>query len=162
MKYMMDTDDVAKKLFKSFTLVAVLVKVTLDGSPADMAAWVCRTVAAGAAMITQANTGNNLYFCCFSLLLLLPLRMLLLPMILRNDKLKTSCACSQAFGLILAAGGGLNIGREGPYTHLGGMVSYQLIRNVPFFNDILKKETVLRQVRTSRERVGCTSAEQLE
>lgn len=53
----------------------------------------------------------------------------------------------QACGLILAAGGGLNIGREGPYTHLGGMVSYQLIRNVPFFHDILKKETVLRQVR---------------
>lgn len=55
---------------------------------------------------------------------------------------------TQACGLILAAGGGLNIGREGPYTHLGGMVSYQLIRNVPFFHDILKKETVLRQVCT--------------
>lgn len=52
----------------------------------------------------------------------------------------------QSAGLILAAGGGLNIGREGPYTHLGGMVSYQLIRNVPWFKDILTKESVLRQV----------------
>lgn len=47
---------------------------------------------------------------------------------------------------MLAAGGGLNIGREGPYTHMAGMVSYQLIKNVPFFHDILDKETVLRQV----------------
>lgn len=52
----------------------------------------------------------------------------------------------QSVGLILAAGGGLNIGREGPYTHLGGMVSYQLIEKVPFFRAILKQETVLRQV----------------
>lgn len=52
----------------------------------------------------------------------------------------------KAFGLMLAAGGGLNIGREGPYTHMAGMVSYQLIKNVPFFHDILTKETVLRQV----------------
>ncbi|CAM9991754.1 unnamed protein product, partial [Scytosiphon promiscuus] len=88
MKYMMDTDDVAKKLFKSFTIMAVVVK---------------------------------------------------------------------ASGLILAAGGGLNIGREGPYTHLGGMVAYQLIRNVPFFNDILKKETVLRQVLAASVAVGLSS-----
>ncbi|CAN0077494.1 unnamed protein product, partial [Hapterophycus canaliculatus] len=60
--------------------------------------------------------------------------------------LRDQLTFEQASGLILAAGGGLNIGREGPYTHLGGMVAYQLIRNVPFFNDILKKETVLRQV----------------
>lgn len=61
----------------------------------------------------------------------------------------TRCAffLMKAFGLMLAAGGGLNIGREGPYTHMAGMVSYQLINNVPFFHDILAKETVLRQVR---------------
>eukprot|EP00904_Undaria_pinnatifida_P001073 jgi/Undpi1/10967/HiC_scaffold_30.g13268.m1 len=60
-------------------------------------------------------------------------------------------------GLILAAGGGLNIGREGPYTHLGGMVSYQLIKKVPFFNAILKKETVLRQVLAASAAVGLSS-----
>ncbi|CAM9866036.1 unnamed protein product, partial [Laminaria digitata] len=60
-------------------------------------------------------------------------------------------------GLILAAGGGLNIGREGPYTHLGGMVSYQLITNVPFFRAILKKETVLRQVLAASAAVGLSS-----
>eukprot|EP00903_Cladosiphon_okamuranus_P009149 g8742.t1 len=63
----------------------------------------------------------------------------------------------KACGLILAAGGGLNIGREGPYTHLGGMVSYQLIRRVPFFHDILKKETVLRQVLAATVAVGLSS-----
>ncbi|CAM9445811.1 unnamed protein product, partial [Ectocarpus fasciculatus] len=63
----------------------------------------------------------------------------------------------KACGLMLAAGGGLNVGREGPYTHLGGMVSYQLIRRVPFFNDILKKETVLRQVLAASVAVGLSS-----
>lgn len=53
----------------------------------------------------------------------------------------------QMLGLTLAAGGGLNIGREGPYTHMAGMVSYQLMRHVSFFRDILDNETVLRQVR---------------
>lgn len=47
---------------------------------------------------------------------------------------------------MLASGGGLNIGREGPYTHLAGMVSYQIIHKVAYFRDILQKETVLRQV----------------
>lgn len=47
---------------------------------------------------------------------------------------------------MLASGGGLNVGREGPYTHLAGMVSYQIIDKVPYFGDILHKETVLRQV----------------
>lgn len=47
---------------------------------------------------------------------------------------------------MLASGGGLNIGKEGPYTHLAGMVSYQIIHKVTYFSDILEKETVLRQV----------------
>lgn len=47
---------------------------------------------------------------------------------------------------MLAAGGGLNIGREGPYTHMAGMVTYQLIKRLPHFRDILQKETVVRQV----------------
>lgn len=49
------------------------------------------------------------------------------------------------------------MGREGPYTHMAGMVSYQLIKNVSFFNGILNKETVLRQVLAASVAAGVSS-----
>jgi H+/Cl- antiporter ClcA len=34
---------------------------------------------------------------------------------------------------VLAAGTGLNIGREGPFVHMAGMLAFLLMKHIPIF-----------------------------
>ncbi len=46
----------------------------------------------------------------------------------------------KVLGLSLGAGVGLNIGREGPFVHIAGILAYQLMSCFSWFHDILHNE----------------------
>ncbi|CAM9280779.1 unnamed protein product [Chrysoparadoxa australica] len=74
-----------------------------------------------------------------------------------RDKLKLRYGLVKAIGLILAASTGLNIGLEGPFVHLAGLVCFQLIRVVPWFQDLAEDEPLLRQMLVASTSVGVSS-----
>jgi Ca2+/Na+ antiporter len=44
---------------------------------------------------------------------------------------------NQVSCLVLAAGTGLNIGREGPFVHMAGMLAFLLMKHIPIFEVIV-------------------------
>ena len=58
-----------------------------------------------------------------------------------EEHLKSRTLIAKALGLVLAAGAGLSIGREGPNIHIAAIISWLLMKNVSWFNEVTHPPT---------------------
>jgi chloride channel 2 len=63
---------------------------------------------------------------------------------------------AKVFGLILAQGAGLNVGKEGPFVHTSAVVSAQMLK-LPAFRQILESPALTHNVLSAACAVGVAS-----
>ncbi|KAK1931251.1 Chloride channel protein F [Phytophthora citrophthora] len=63
---------------------------------------------------------------------------------------------AKCFGLVLALGSGLTIGKEGPFVHLSSIIAHQLLR-LPLFEQIRKSKDLSHHVLAAACAVGVTA-----
>ncbi len=67
------------------------------------------------------------------------------------------CFVAKLLGLVCGMGGGLSIGKEGPFIHMSCIIGYQLT-NIPYFRSIRKNERLMRQMIAAAVSAGITAA----
>ena len=76
----------------------------------------------------------------------------------RQRALSSLCVVAKAVGLVFAIGGAnLSVGREGPFVHASSILSYQLMKHLPFFRKFYLSESMRRHLYSAACAVGVAS-----